>query len=296
MVMGALLFGLEAVPAAQTLVPRFSAALRELGVDLGDRTGATASIERLRALRARDPAAFAVVADGVRNLGWLVTRDTDEDPRHAVERSQVVAILAAFPPPAWPELEAAAERLRAGDADALAPLVKEEALRGLSAEQLVELAGAAMEVPALHGKAVELFDRAIRQRPGEFNLHFRRAGLGMMVAMPLLQSDPAAGKAAVARVVHHAGVCAALRPGSGFVRMMLASAQAISGAYEESLVNIEASTQLEPDNAIVWYMKGHFYSYTDMFKTRAVEACTRALELDPELASARTLLDSLGTR
>jgi hypothetical protein len=55
---------------------------------------------------------------------------------------------------------------------------------------------------------------------------------------------------------------------------------------------MDVATELEPTNAFVWLFEARFYSYTP-WPARGVEACNKALDLDPSLSGARELLAEL---
>jgi predicted Zn-dependent protease len=87
-------------------------------------------------------------------------------------------------------------------------------------------------------------------------------------------------------------VAVALRPRSGFVRAMQANALAVNGSFEEAIHCMDVATELEPKNALVWLFRARFYGYTP-WPERGVEACKKALELDPNIGGARKLMAEL---
>jgi len=82
------------------------------------------------------------------------------------------------------------------------------------------------------------------------------------------------------------------RPRSGFARAMLANALALNGNYPESMRGIEESTELEPDNAVVWMFKARYFTHTP-WPEHGIEACLKALQLDSGIGGARELLEQL---
>jgi tetratricopeptide (TPR) repeat protein len=73
---------------------------------------------------------------------------------------------------------------------------------------------------------------------------------------------------------------------------MLANALAVNGNYPESMRCIQEATDLEPDNALVWMFKAQYFGHTS-FPERGIEACLKAIQLDPDIRGARELLEQL---
>jgi Tfp pilus assembly protein PilF len=73
---------------------------------------------------------------------------------------------------------------------------------------------------------------------------------------------------------------------------MQANALALNGRYLDAIHSMDVATELEPRNAVVWLFRARFYGYTPM-PERGVEACRKALEIDPALPGAKKLLEEL---
>ena len=84
-------------------------------------------------------------------------------------------------------------------------------------------------------------------------------------------------------------------PPQDVVHYVGAAALALNERYRESAECMDAATALEPKNPVVWLLKARFYSYAPD-KQPGIDACRRALELDPDLDAAHTLLDELQGR
>ena len=71
----------------------------------------------------------------------------------------------------------------------------------------------------------------------------------------MLESDDEKRAAQIPAIAHHIGVAVALRPRSGFVRAMLATALALQKRYREGAEQMDIATQLEPASALVWLLR-----------------------------------------
>jgi predicted Zn-dependent protease len=223
------------------------------------------------------------------------TSSRAQTPGRPIRRASLLALMKRLPDFGWPELERAERRWETEHVDEFAELLTESSLAGKSTEELSDLAGALLSIGNRDSYASSVLDRALERDPSSFRLHFLAGALRFKAAMMVRMSDPEAYRRLAAEIVHHMEVAVALRPRSGFVRAMLANAMAISERYPESARLIEEATELEPDNALVWLIKARFYGYSP-FPDRGVQACKRALELDPDLGGARELLAELESK
>jgi len=290
MQIGTLVFGLRTPETASAVIPEYLAAFRRFGIDLSRPESIEPAAARLIALRERNPDLWGGIHDSLTMVEWIPAADDSKTTDPA--RVQMLALLEALPETGWPELEEAARKWNEEQVDDFDRFLTEVSLEGKSANQLTHLAGELLVVDGRVFDALVVLERAVQSEPGSFRLHFLVGAFGFMSAAQVRETDPDAFKARAAKVVHHMQVAAALRPRSGFVRAMLANAWAMSGSYLESGRCIEEATDLEPDNALVWLFKARYYSYTPV-PERGVEACKKALELDPDLAGAHELLAEL---
>jgi tetratricopeptide (TPR) repeat protein len=285
MVLGTLWFGFDAKETVPVLVPKYVAAFRAFGIEFERDEDAAPAIERLAALRARDEELGRVAEDGLRVLAHL---SDAEGPT----RRRVNALLAAVPGASWPELDAAVQRWQSSSVDDFGPLLAEEVLAGKSPEQTYRLAGALVIVPDRLGDAQLLLERLVAREPGSFRAHFLASALGFMQAFRGGGPSDEGMKAILERLLHHMDVAVALRPKSGFVRAMQANALALNHRYEAAVICMNEATSLEPRNALVWMFRARFYGFTP-WPEKGVEACEKALELDPNLPGGRKLLAEL---
>jgi len=199
---------------------------------------------------------------------------------------RVQAVLDSFPDTTWPELSAAVAHDQ-DSADALTALATDEVLSTQSPAHLYALATELFSAARL-SDADRVIDRALTLDPGSFRLHFMSAAIGFQSAR--IESPDRHER--LAKTLDQMKIAVALRPRSGFVRSMLAAALALNERYRESAECMDAATALEPKNPVVWLLKARFYSYAPD-KQPGIDACRRALELDPDLEDARTLLGEL---
>jgi hypothetical protein len=292
MLMGTLWFGFQDVKAVPALRPKFVAAFRDFGADLEH--DVQGSIDRLMALRARDPDLWSAVEGALRNLAWLVADPSTADAE--ASQRNVISVLAAFPEPSWPELQTATKRWREDQVDEFEPLLAEKSLADKTTDQLSSLAGTMLTMPSRVDDAKRVLEQALIPDPGSFRLHFQIAAVGFMQLFQQQQAKDAERAAELtSSLLHHMQVCVALRPRSGFVRAIQASALALNQRFPESVRSIEDATRLEPDNAFVWFLTARFWSYTPM-PDRGVAACKRAIELDPSLGGVKELLAELESK
>ena len=291
MLMGTLWFGLGDAKSIVSLRPKYLDAFRRHGFDVEQDVEGT--IERLDALRARDLELANAVEFSLRNLASIRGDTSGADSPQPTPG--LIRILASFPAGQWPELDAADGRWRAEQTDDFSPLLTEEALAGKSAALLFDLAGTLLAVPERLSDAGRMLDRSLALDPGSFKGHYLRAALGFMELFQERERTPEETRVISAGIVHHMQVAEALRPRSGFVRAVLASGYALNQQYAEAGRSIDAAIALEPDNAQVWFLRARFFSYTPSPNV-AIQACRRALELDPSLDAAREMLAALEAR
>jgi len=291
--LGTLIFGLRMESAGAALLPRYLALLRAHGFDLEGREPLPALCERGAALAARNPELGGVLLDALRNVGQLATRTAVESADAL--RPRVLGLIECSAGPGWPELDAARPLWKAGDPGALEPLLAPEALAERTNEQLFDLAGLLIESPGHLAEARALLARILARDPGSFRLHFLVAALGFMAIGQAGEQAAETAREEAPALVHHLQVCVALRPRSGFVRAMLANAQAMAGEYTVSLATLDEACALEPDNALVWLFRARYFSYSP-YSAPGIAACRRALELDPTLDAARELQAELEAR
>ncbi len=293
MEVGTLLFGFDSESTVTSLLPRYLAAFREYGFDLENGADLDGLRSRLTAMRTRAPTLSVVVVESLRNVGWILTRPTRaKDAAGAGLTQTVLALLASIPEAAWPELEAAKDKWRNDGIDTFDSLLTEEVLATRSTAHIDELAGALVTIPVRVQDAQRLIERTLRDDPGSFRLHYLAAALGFMQVTRNPGSRDRAAIDAQHNLLHHIQVAVALRPKSGFVRAMQASALAMNQRYVEATQCIDAATALEPKNALIWLFKARFYNYGPD-PAPGIEACQKALELDPDLGGVRELMQEL---
>jgi tetratricopeptide (TPR) repeat protein len=280
-------YGKEAVPS---LVPKYFSALERFGVDLAKPGSVEPALARFSALRERNHDLWAIVDGALTLLASLVEAPNMQVGEPA--RSQMLDLARRLPEQDWPELAQAVKAHKERGADEFGPLLEPALLATRSSAQLSQLASELMGIEGRVADAMEVLEGAIWKDPGSFQLHFLTGAFGFMHAGEAMQKNPEQFQARASKLVHHMEVAVALRPRSGFVRAMLANAYAMSGRYPESGRCIEEATELEPDNALVWLFKGLYYSFSPSPEA-GIEACKKALELDPDLAGAHELLAQL---
>jgi tetratricopeptide (TPR) repeat protein len=290
-----LLYGVEDGAASiSSMLPAFRSLLHEAGIDLAaadagapSRNGAV-----VRELLARDAAAGQSLLDALRILP--VIEGLTEN-----ERQSLLAILANFETP-WESELVEVSRLHAEEGiDGFEPLLTGEALADRTPEELSSLAGALMQVSGRESLAFELLDRALIATPDSYSIHYMRAGLSLQGAAADLGSPRSASF--VAKAVEHFRVALALRPRSGLTRSGLANALALQAQllggrasdFHAAREVMDSATQVDPDNALDWFFRATFMLHTPDGAEGAIAACRKALELDPTLVIAESLLDEL---
>jgi predicted Zn-dependent protease len=73
---------------------------------------------------------------------------------------------------------------------------------------------------------------------------------------------------------------------------MKANALALNTRYEEAGRCMDEATSLEPRNALVWMFRARYYGFTPR-PDLGVDACRKALEIDPNLPGGKKLLAEL---
>lgn len=286
MEVGTLMFGFDSAGTVATLQPRYVAALRGYGFELGAPGADDDMISRLVEMRPRTPKLHAVVIESFRNLGFISLL-TDPERRESWSRT-VFAVLASVPEVTWPELDAAKESWRTDHVDTFDALLEESVLATKSSAQIDELAGALVTIPNRIGDAKRVIERALESDPGSFRLHFLAGALGFMQLKDRSLLSATDVERAGQSLLHHISVAVALRPRSAFVRAMLAMAQAATARYEQAAKTMDEATTLEPSNALVWLFKARFYAFWPDPRP-GIEACRKAAELDPDLGGVREL-------
>jgi tetratricopeptide (TPR) repeat protein len=289
---GTLRFGVQGgEEAVGSLLPAYAALLREAGIDLAAPDAAAKGREAVEKLRARDSDAARALLDGIRNMALIPSLGDDG-------RRVLVQIVAPFEDRRIAAFTSARGKWERERVDEFGPLLTEPLLDSLDADQLAEVGAMLAYVEGREAEGLELLDRALMRRPDSFAIHFMRAGmsLGRASVGGGAKSLDAANKA-----VEHFRVAMALRPRSGLTRAALAAALAmraqLTGAFEEFLPAwrlMESATEVEPDNGLVWFLRGDYLRRTPNGKAAAVQACRKALELDPHLAPAQAMLRELG--
>jgi hypothetical protein len=294
MKLGTLMFGYGGgVAAIAPLVPAFTALLREAGIDLSRADSVVQGRTRIEALQARDADAGRVVLHLLENLGaFPVGVDPDV-------RKNLLALLAQFQDPLVLQMAQALSRWNQDQVDEFGPLLTKEAVAAMQPNQIGNLAGMLATVPAREQDWPRLLDRAILQRPDLFPLHYMYGGLMMRRAGA--KPESAEAKSAVRQAVEHFQVCMALRPRSGLARAAVGAALAFeatvtgdSRGYQAAWEAMESAAQVDPRNEVVWYLTAEFLRRTPQGKEPAIAACRKTLELQPDFAPARRLLEELG--
>jgi tetratricopeptide (TPR) repeat protein len=287
MQMGTFLYGLQDPKSAAAVLPGYLDAFRRFGIDLAHPESASSVPVRFAAFRERNPDLWTGVRESIGNLAWLLTSEHVQASDSM--RAQIVAVLASMPRNPWSELDRAVRMWEEAKVDEFDALLTDEALETKGVDELSHLADALFAVDGRLPSVQRVLEYALRKDPGSFRFHFLAGSLGFISAFEAKQQDPQAFEARIAKILHHMQVAVTLRPRSGFMRAMLASALAMKGDYPESMRYIEEATELEPKNAVVWLFKARWYSYAQMWD-RSMAACKTALELDPNLGGAREML------
>ncbi len=291
MEVGTLWFGFEAKETVPALVPKYLAAFRAFGIDVERDADASSSKATLVALSRRNEELGRVVQDALRTLAEIAAAGATESVTSLTLRAN--ALLAAFPEADWPELDAAVQRWQTdASSDAFGPLLADEVLAKKGPDQIYHLAGALFSMPGRFDDAQRVLAKLLEMDPGSFRGHFLAAALGFTQMFKTGGMKVEGSQPILDDLLHHLDVAVALRPKSGFVRAMLANALALDGRYAEAIHCMDRATEIEPANAVVWLFRARFYGYTPE-PERGVEACKKALEIDPGLPGAKKLLEEL---
>ena len=294
MVMGTLWFGPDAKETVPALVPKYLAAFRRYGMDFERDSDPARTVARVQALRERNPELGSEVQNALRIFASISPLG-DDAAALAPARERMAAVLDAFPGASWPELDEAHRRWQEDSADEFEPLLEDDVLATRTTDQLYHLAGALIVMPERLDDAQRILERQLEAEPGSFRAHFLVAAVGFMQMMHAGGPASPEAKAVLARTLHHMTIAVALRPKSGFVRATYANALALNGRYEEAMRSMDAATEIEPRNAIVWFFRARFFGYTP-WPEKGVEACRKALEIDPSLPGVQKLLAELEAR
>ncbi len=267
---------------------------RQFGLELGA-SSAAADAQRMADLHARNLELWRMAAHALRRsqelwgmpapAGSFAPRDAELD---VARRAAEAWIASSEQDPWYTAVDAASRRYTETGEDTFGPMLTDDALRARSAEDLFHLAGALFGVKSRFDEGERLLDLTIRRRPDSYLAQFVRGA----IALKHVADGPAARAAGAAVSLEHLQVAVALRPRSGLARGLLAAALAVSGRSLEAVEAIEASTELEPDSALVWFSKARFYNFGQMAR-KAAAACQRALQIDPSFGPARVLLDQI---
>ncbi len=293
MQLGTFLYGLQDPKSAASVLPGYLDAFRRFGIDLAQPESASSAPVRFAAFRERNPDLWTGVRESISNLAWLLTSEHVQASDSM--RAQTVALLASMPRTPWPELERTVRLWEEAKVDEFDALLTDDALATRDIDELSHLADALFAVDGRLPAVQRVLEYALRKDPGSFRFHFLAGSLGFMSAFGVKEEDPKEFDARIAKILHHMQVAVTLRPRSGFMRAMLASALAMKGDYPESMRYIEEATELEPKNAVVWLFKARWYGYAQMWD-RSMAACKTALELDPNLAGAREMLAEIESK
>jgi tetratricopeptide (TPR) repeat protein/predicted Ser/Thr protein kinase len=294
---GTLLYGVPGGRAAvPSLLPTYEAAFRGVGLDFTAPPSVAAGHSLLRRLQADDRQAVTSVRWALGNLQGLLAAAGAE---RRDERERVRQVLAPFADPALAPYEDAIGVWYREARDEFESLLAPEKLGALSADQLVEVSGLLQGVPARADLSLQLLDRALVQQPDSFAVNFQRAGLAM--GMGWNAELPAMSVKAAQTAVEHARAAVALRPRSGLARALLSGALAMRTfrsndptGYEASWQMMESATACEPENGLVWFLRADYLRRVPGASDGAKAACKKALELEPGLLPAQSLLTELG--
>jgi serine/threonine protein kinase len=287
---GTLMFGGNSSGVA-SLMPAFTSLLREAGVDLARPDAVAVARTKIAALRARNASLADALLDLLHGLGAMPGVD-------GTLRANLAALLAEHEDTRTKAIAAAYAKWVNDKVDTFGPMLEESALRELDVDHLAELASVLSQMPERTAQWQSVLDRAILSKPDSYKLQFMRGGitLGVAAREPTgLEAERLARTAIV-----HLQVAIALRPRSGLARSCLAAAQAVlaiaSGdrsGFQTAWRTMESATAVDPDNAIVWYYRADFLRRSPGGKAQAIEACKKALALDPSFTPAQELLDEL---
>jgi tetratricopeptide (TPR) repeat protein len=290
---GTLMFSPREVGAdtgVASLLPAFTALVHETGIDLAQADAVAAARTKITALRARDADLADALIDLLHSLSAMPGLD-------AAMQTNLATLLAGYEDDQSKVIAAARAKWAHERIDTFGPLLEEQALQQLDVDHLAELASALAAVPerSVHWQAV--LDRAILTKPDSYKLQFMRGGITFNLAASNMQApDERLLRIAIA----HLQAAIALRPRSGLARASMAGAQAVlamatgeRSGFVTAWQTMESATRVDPDNAVVWYFRADFLRRSPGRGAQAIEACKKALELDPSFTPAATLLEQL---
>jgi len=273
------------------LLPSFVSVLREAGIDFANPDAVALAKASIETLRARDPALAKALLEVMRNLGEITAFE-------AASRQRLSSLLESFADSRLEAYVAAATKWSATEVDEFGPLLTETALARLDPDQLAQVGGMLYSIPDRFKQWEDLVDRAILAQPDSFTLHYMRAGMTMAMVGRNLEGEDAERLARA--TVMHFQAAVALRPRSGVARASLAAAQALLAVVTKqqqgfltSWRTMESATRVDPESSITWFFRADYLRRAPGRKEKAIEACNKALELDPGFTPARKLLEEL---
>jgi tetratricopeptide (TPR) repeat protein len=264
--------------------------LREAGVDLAQPDAVDAARTSIAALRARDAGLADALIELLHVFGAMPGLD-------GALRTNLATLLGGYESAHAKSIAAARTRWDNDKVDTFGPLLEEQALQELGADQLADLAGALIAVPDRAAQWPALLDRAILMKPDSYKLHFMRGAITLGLASRAQGLD---AERLARTAVMHLQAAIALRPRSGLARATTAAAQAVlalatedRGGFLTAWQTMESATRVDPDNAVVWFFRADFLRRSPGRNAQAIAACTKALELDPDFTPAKNLLAEL---
>ncbi|HEU4420511.1 MAG TPA: hypothetical protein VFT55_16355, partial [Planctomycetota bacterium] len=280
--------GQEAIAA---LLPSFVSVLREAGIDFANPDAVAIAKATIETLRARDEALAKNLLEVMQNLGAIRTLE-------AASRQRLTSLLEGFEDARMAPYAAAAGKWEADKVDEFGPLLTDAALARLDPYQLAQVGGMLFGILERFEQGADLIDRAILAQPDSFKLHYMRGGMTMSRVARDMAGPDAARHASTA--VMHFQAAVALRPRSGLARACLAAAQAmlavVTKQHQGFLTawrTMESATRVDPESAMTWFFRGDYLRRAPGGNAKAIDACKKALELDPGFAPARKLLEEL---
>jgi serine/threonine protein kinase len=289
---GTLYYGFEGGQEyIESLLPSYVSVLREAGIDFANPDAVAIAKASIETMRARDDALATALIEVLQSLGAITTFE-------AASRQRLSSLLEGYEDPRMEAYARAATRWSAEKVDEFEALLTEAALARLDPYQLAQVGSMLFTNPGRFAQGEDLIDRAILAQPDSFKLHYMRGGMAMSAAARNREGPDAERLARTA--VMHFKAAVALRPRSGVARASLAGAQAMLAlvtnqhqGFQTSWRTMESATRVDPQSAMTWFFRGDYLRHTPGGKPRAIEACNKALELDPGFAPARKLLEQL---
>lgn len=277
--------------AVHCLLPAFQATLKQAGIDLAATNGFEDSKAAIARLLARD-------GDAGRSLQRLLRAMDSFDDLEPERAKAYRALHDSMLDPRLAPLIAARDRWLRDKVDDFDPLLTQKATAKYDAELLTEIARVLFPVQGREDSVFRLLDRALLKRPDSYPTHFMRGGLAIRLAARDLSSSDC--ERLLQDSAKHFEIAMALRPRSGLTRSCFASAQALisyvtknESGFAISREALQAATEVEPDNELVWFYKADFLRHDPRMREPAIEACKKALALQPEFTPAQKLLAEL---